>query len=61
MSCTVCMMNCNSTIHAICSLALVTYKYSELQMSFVIQMLNNKANCKTHFFFIVMVKLSVLK
>jgi len=50
MSCTVCMMSCNSTIHAICSLALATYKYSELQVSFVTQTFN-KANCKTPFFF----------
>jgi hypothetical protein len=33
----------------------MAYKYSELQMSFAIQKLNYKANCKTPFFFIVLI------
>jgi hypothetical protein len=44
----VCMMN--FTIHAICSLALMTYKYSEYQMSSAIEKLSCKASCKALFF-----------
>jgi hypothetical protein len=43
----VCMMN--FTIHATCSLALTTYKYSEYQMSSAIEKFNCKANCITFF------------
>ncbi len=37
-------MSCNSATHATCPLALMMYKYSELQMSSSIQKLNCKAN-----------------
>jgi hypothetical protein len=52
LSCIVYMVNCNSTTHAICLLALSTYKYSELQMSSATQKLSCKANCKKSLFFI---------
>ncbi len=41
-------MSCNFAIHATCLLALTTYKYSELQMSFATQKLNGVIN-KMHF------------
>ncbi len=47
------MVSYNFVIHAICSLALALYKSNELQMSYVTQKLNCKANYKTPFFFIV--------
>ncbi len=50
MNCTTYMVNCNFVIHATCPLPLMTYKYSELQVSFVIQKLSCKASCKTPFF-----------
>jgi len=53
MSCIIYMVICNPTTHATCSLAFTTYKYNELQVSFAIQKLSCKANCKTPFFFIV--------
>jgi len=53
MNCTIYMMSCNSATHAICPLALVTYKYSELQMSSTPQKLNCKADYKTPIFLIV--------
>ncbi len=46
-------MSCNSTIHAICPLTLIMYKYNELQLSFTTTKLSCKASCKTPFFFIV--------
>ncbi len=46
-------MSCNSITHVIGPLTLIAYKYSELQMSFVTQKLNYKANCKTPLFLIV--------
>ncbi len=55
MSCTVYMVNCNSTIHATYPLALTVNKYSELQVSSATQKLNCKVNCKTSFFLIVIV------
>jgi hypothetical protein len=51
MSYTIHTMNYNYVFHAICLLALMTFKYCELQMSFVIKKLNCKANCKTPFFY----------
>ncbi len=42
--------------HATCLLALMTYKYNELQVSSTTQKLSYKANCKTHFFLIVNTK-----
>jgi ABC-type arginine/histidine transport system permease subunit len=50
MNCTVSMVNCNSIIHAICSLSFMMYKYSELQVSCATQKLNYKVRCKTPFF-----------
>jgi hypothetical protein len=50
MNCTIYMMNYNSIIHATCSLAFMSYKYNELQMSSAIQKLNRKPDCKTPFF-----------
>ncbi len=47
------MASCNFATHATCSLALMTYKYSELQMSFTTQKLSCKASCKTPFFLIL--------
>jgi hypothetical protein len=52
MSCTIYTVSCNFAIHATCSLALMTYKYNELQMSFTIQKLSYKVSCKTPFFLI---------
>jgi hypothetical protein len=53
MNCTIYMVSYNFATHAICLLALTTYKYSELEMSFTTQKLSYKASCKTPFFFIV--------
>jgi len=50
MSCTVYTMSCNFAIHAICPLALITYKDNELQVSSRIQKLNCKVSYKTFFF-----------
>jgi hypothetical protein len=46
-------VNCSSTIHATYLLTFMAYKYIELQVSFAIQKLSYKANCKTLFFFIM--------
>ncbi len=46
-------MSCNSTTHATYPLALTTYKYIELQVSFVTQKVSYKVSCKTPFFHIV--------
>jgi hypothetical protein len=53
MNCIAYTVSCNFATHAICLLAFMTYKYSELQVSFVIQKLSCKASCKTQIFFIV--------
>jgi len=37
MSCTIYIMSCNPTTHATCSLTLMVYEYSELQMSSITQ------------------------
>ncbi len=37
MSCTIYMVSCNFATHVTCLLALMVYKHSELQVSFVIQ------------------------
>jgi len=53
MNYTVYTMSCNSATHAThatCPLAFITYKHSELQVSFVTQKLNCKASYKTPFF-----------
>jgi hypothetical protein len=50
MNCTTYKVNCNCAIHATCPLALMMYKYSELQMSCETQKLSCKASCKTLFF-----------
>jgi len=50
MSCTIYMVNYNYTTHVTCPLALIAYKYNELQMSYATQKLSYKANCKTPFF-----------
>jgi len=55
MSCTIYMVNYNFATHAICPLALKVYKYNELQMPYATQKLSCKANCKTPFFFIVII------
>jgi hypothetical protein len=47
------MVSCNSIIHATCALTLAAYKYNELQVSYAIQKLNYKANCRTPFFLIM--------
>jgi hypothetical protein len=46
-------LSCNCVTHVICPLALMAYKYNELQMSFATQKLSCKANWKTPFFFIM--------
>jgi hypothetical protein len=46
------MVSCNFPTHAICLLALMTYEYSELQVSFATQKLSCKASCKTPFFLV---------
>jgi hypothetical protein len=58
MNCSIYTVSCNFVIHAICLLKLMMYKYSELQVSGVIQKLSCKASCKTPFFFIVLVCVS---
>ncbi len=50
------MMSYNSPTHAICPLAFMMYEYNELEVSFAIQKLSYKANCKTPFFLIVKYK-----
>jgi hypothetical protein len=50
MSCTVYTVSCNFTTHAICLLALMMYKYNELQMSDATQKLSYKVSYKTPFF-----------
>jgi hypothetical protein len=50
MSCIIYIVSCNFAIHAPCSLALMAYRYNELQVSFVTQTLSCNANCKTPFF-----------
>ncbi len=49
MNCTIYMVNCHSTIHITCPLALTTYKY-KLQMFNATQKLSCKTSCKTVFF-----------
>ncbi len=44
-------MTCNFATYAIYLLALMVYKYSELQLSDAIQKLNCKASWETPFFF----------
>jgi len=53
MSCIVYMVHCDFATHATCPLELTTYKYNELQVSFVTQKLNYNASCKTPILFIV--------
>jgi len=53
MSCIVYMVSYNSITHATCMLALMAYKYNELQVFFATQKLSYKASCKTLFFFIM--------
>jgi hypothetical protein len=50
------MVNCNSTIHAICLLAFMVYIYNELEVSSAIKKLSCKATCKTPFFLIMFIK-----
>jgi hypothetical protein len=56
MNCTIYMENYNFTIHAICLLSFMVYKYSDLQVSSAIQKLSYKVSCKTPFFLIVHAK-----
>jgi hypothetical protein len=51
MSYTIYTVSCNFTTHATYLLALIAYKYNELQMFFATQKLSCKANCKTPFFY----------
>jgi hypothetical protein len=53
MSCTVYIVSCNFKIHATCLLTYMAYKYSEFQMSSLIQKLNCKASCETILFLIM--------
>jgi hypothetical protein len=53
MSCIIYMVSCNFTTNATYPLALMTYKYSELQMFGAIQNLIYEANCKTPIFLIL--------
>jgi hypothetical protein len=46
MNYTIYIVSCNFTTHVTCMLTLMTYKYSELQMSCEIQKMNCKASCK---------------
>jgi hypothetical protein len=46
MSCTIYTASYNFATLATCLLTFIVYKYSELQMSFAIQKLSCKANCK---------------
>jgi hypothetical protein len=55
MNCNVYMVNYNFTTHATYPLEFMVYKYSELQMSIVIENLNCKASCKTPLFLIVFI------
>jgi hypothetical protein len=50
MNYTIYTMSCNFATHEICLLALMTYKYNELQRSNATQKLSCKASCKTTFF-----------
>ncbi len=50
-------MSYNFATHATCLLTLTVYKYNELQIFGVTQILSCKANCKTPLFFIVYMKL----
>jgi hypothetical protein len=50
MNWTIYMVNCNFATHATCLLELMTYKYSELQVSVVTKNLSCKASYKTPFF-----------
>jgi hypothetical protein len=56
MSFSVYMVSCNFATYVICPLALTTYKYNELEVSFAIQKLSCKANNKTTIFIIVSVE-----
>ncbi len=47
------MVNWNSTIHVICPLAFMTYKYNELQVFGAIQILSCNASYKTPIFIIM--------
>ncbi len=53
-------MNCNFTTHVICLLALMMYKYSELQVSSATQKLSCKASYKAPLFLIVICSLKFL-
>jgi len=53
MSCIIYTMTYNFATHATCPLALMTYKYNELQVFSTTQKLNYKASCKIPIFFIV--------
>jgi hypothetical protein len=55
------IMNYNIATHATCPLALMAYKYNELQLSFTIQKLSCKVSCKTPFFLIVYVIIESIK
>ncbi len=48
-------MNCNFATHVTCPLALMTYKYNELQVSFTTKKLSYKVSCQTPFFLIVQI------
>jgi hypothetical protein len=50
MNCTIYTVSCNFAIHVTYVLTLTMYKFSELQMSFIIQKLSCKASCKTPLF-----------
>ncbi len=51
MSITVYTVSCNFVTHATCLLALMVYKYNELQVFGATKKLSCKVNCKTPFFF----------
>jgi hypothetical protein len=53
MSCIIYMVNYSFVTHAIYSLALMMFKYNELQMSSALEKVSCKANCKIPFFLIM--------
>jgi hypothetical protein len=55
MNCTIYTMSYNFATHVTCLLALMAYKYNELQVSSTTQKMNCKAGCKTPFFSIMLV------
>jgi hypothetical protein len=60
MSCIIYVVSCNFATHVTCSLAFMSYKYNELQVSSKPQKLNCKANCKIPLFVIMIITKTLL-